>query len=230
MPTWVVLPTYNERPNLEPMVTKLFQHPDLFVLVVDDHSPDGTGQLAETLRSRWPRLAVLHRPEKTGLGPAYRQGLSLALDRGATKIIHLDADQSHDPELIPAMINQLGTTELVVASRYVPGGAIRIPWYRQVISLVGNWYLRRLLGPELHDWSSGYCAWRAGILRQVLAQPAQTVGYACLIEMKWQAKRLLARMVEVPLMFRDRQHGQSKFSWPIMWEDLRTAWRLRRST
>ncbi len=226
--TWIVLPTYNERPNLEPLLTDIFRQPDLQVLVVDDRSPDGTGELAEQLRQRWSNLFVLHRPGKAGLAAAYRQGLTVALQRGAERIIHMDADRSHDPGLIPVIRRALETADLVVASRYVPGGTLAIPWHRRLISQVGNRYISWLLGGQVHDWSTGYCGWRAAALEAALAVPSPTVGYAWLIEMKWQAVQRGGRVVEVPLAFRDRTAGASKFSGRIMWEDIQTAWRLRR--
>lgn len=227
MATWIVVPTYNERQNLEPLLSELFCY-DAVVLLVDDNSPDGTGQAAEQLRSRWPGLQVLHRQYKTGLSDAYRAGLHYAIDHGATIIVHCDADRSHDSKILPQLLAGLEQADVVVASRYVPGGRLAIPWSRRVISLAGNWYMRLLLGRAVHDWSSGYKAWRAETLATVLAQPWTSTGYACLIEMSWLAKQAGARFAEVPLVFHDRQVGDSKFSWAIMLEDLRFPWRLRR--
>lgn len=225
--TWVVIPTYNERENLEPLLAELQRHFSGSILIVDDHSPDGTGQLADGLRSKYPNLEVMHRPIKTGLGDAYRAGLQFALDRGAERIVHGDADQSHPPRLIPTLLSRLDTADLVVASRYVPGGTIAIPAYRRMISLVGNWYIRGLLGRAVHDWSSGFCAWKREALQAALRRTTRTVGYAWLIEMKWRARQGGATIAEIPLVFVDRQAGQSKFSWAIMREDVSTAWRLR---
>lgn len=230
MSTWVVLPTYNERLNLEPLLSDIFRQHDVNVLVVDDRSPDGTGELAESLRQRWPRLNVLHRLGKAGLAAAYRDGLADVLRRGATHVIHLDADRSHDPNLIPVVRQALESADLVIASRYVPGGTLDIPWHRRLISQVGNLYISWLLGNgQVHDWSTGFCGWRSETLGSALAVPSQTIGYAWLIEMKWHAVRQGSRVVEVPLAFRDRTAGASKFSWRIMAEDIQTAWRLRRS-
>ncbi len=226
--TWVVLPTYNEVGNLESLLEKIFGLIDCKALVVDDHSPDGTGELAERLRRRWPGLAVLHRPGKAGLGSAYRDGFQLALTNGARRVIQMDADGSHDPALLPVLLAALDRADLVLGSRYVAGGSFTIAWHRRWISLLGNFYIRMLLGRSIHDWSTGYKAWRADFLHQVLAEPSTAVGYAWLMEMTWLARQLGGRIVEVPLRFRERGSGQSKFTWRIAAEDLRLAWRLRR--
>jgi len=230
MNIWIVVPTYNERANLEPLLDGIFKNPDVSVLIVDDNSPDGTGQQAELLRAHWPRLAVLHRPNKAGLGPAYHHGLQVALDRGADIVIHHDADLSHPPELIPRLVTALDQADLAIASRYIPGGAVRIALHRRWISTIGNWYLRSMLGFAVHDWSSGFKAWRAPLLQQVLQQPLQTTGYACLMEMTWYARQLGARVTEVPLEFIDRRQGASKFNARIIIEDIRMAWQLRCTT
>lgn len=228
MKTWIVTPTYNERENLQPFLEKVFAVSTGQVIVVDDHSPDGTGQLAEDLRQRWPSLHVLHRPGKAGLGSAYCEGFAYALDHGADAIVQLDADLSHDPARIPALLAALADHDLAIASRYVPGGSMNIAWYRRWISSFGNVYIRLLLGWGIHDWSTGYKAWRSGVLRDLLAQPAHGHGYAWLMEMTWRARRAGARIIELPLQFAERHAGTSKFSLTIALEDLRLAWTLRR--
>lgn len=225
---WVVYPTYNERENVEPLLERIFAVAAWNVLIVDDASPDGTGQVAESLRSRWPQLQVLHREKKEGLGPAYRHGLREALNRGAEIVVHSDADLSHPPELIPRLIQKLEQADLVIASRYVDGGRIAIDWRRRWISTIGNVYIRSMLGWEVRDWSTGFKAWRAETLDRVLASPLRTAGYACLMEMTWWARKLGARVAEIPLDFIDRQAGSSKFTLAIVLEDIRMAWRLRR--
>lgn len=223
---WVVIPTYNEADNLEPLATKLLAYPDLQVLIVDDNSPDGTGRLADELHRRWPRLEVLHRPRKSGLGPAYRQGFAYVLERGADMVIQMDADLSHDPALLPILRQALTAADLAIASRYVAGGSMKIDPRRQWISQLGNIYIRLMLGREIHDWSTGYKAWRGPFLRRVMAEPTTGVGYAWLMEMTWLAKHLGGRLAEVPLQFRERRAGQSKFNWRIALEDIRMSWRL----
>lgn len=227
MRIWVVVPTYNEADNLADLLAGIFRRPDLQVLIVDDTSPDGTGQLAESLRARWPNLQVLHRPRKTGLSDAYREGLQMAVAAGADQVVHLDADGSHDPAVIPELLAAIATSDVAIGSRYIRGGQLAIPWHRKWISVIGNSYLRWLLGSELHDWSSGFKAWRRPALQMALAQPWPTRGYACLLVMSWLAKQSGARFTEVPIHFADRQRGASKFSLAIMLEDLWMAWKLR---
>ncbi len=228
MTTWIVTPTYNERDNLKPLIDEIFSIGDVDVVVVDDNSPDGTGQLADELHQQHPRIHVIHRPAKAGLGTAYQAGFRYALEHGAQAIIQLDADRSHPPSLIPALLAALDNHDVVIASRYVPGGRVNIVWFRRWISTFGNVYIRLLLGWDIHDWSTGYKAWRADILNRILAQTMEGRGYAWLMEMTWLARRAGARVAEVPMVFTDRRAGQSKFSWSIIIEDLRLAWRLSR--
>jgi dolichol-phosphate mannosyltransferase len=226
---WVVIPTYNEKENLEKLLMGVFVLPDIHVLVVDDNSPDGTGQLADALQARWPHLKVLHRPHKSGLSDAYREGLQAAVDAGATIVMHMDADGSHQPIALTQLLSALGDADVAIGSRYIRGGQLAIPWYRRWISSIGNLYLRLVLGPVCHDWSSGFKAWRVEALRGVLNQPWPTTGYACLVVMSWLSKESGARIREVPINFTDRQQGDSKFSLSIMLEDLWVPWKLRQS-
>lgn len=226
-PTWIVLPTYNEADNIATQLTAVWQAvPDGEIMVVDDGSPDGTGQILDQLKQSKPRLHVLHRPKKLGLGTAYQDGFQYALDHGATRLIQMDADGSHDPALIPTLLDQLSNVDLVLASRYVHGGRFPIVWFRRWVSTLGNLYIRLLLGRSIHDWSTGYKGWRGESLRRVLNEPARGVGYAWLMETTWLAKRLGLRIAEVPLVFQERQGGVSKFSWRIALEDLRLVWEL----
>lgn len=224
---WIVVPTYNERDNLLKLIARIAAAGPWRVLIVDDNSPDGTGRLADELRPRFPAISVLHRPAKQGLGPAYRAGLAHAIAAGASMVVHCDADGSHPPELIPRLMNALERADMAVASRYVPGGRLAIDWRRRWISQIGNMYIRSMLGWSIRDWSTGYKAWRVETLRQVLAAPLEATGYACLMEMSWWAKKHGARIVEVPLDFVDRTAGESKFTFGIIIEDIRLAWRLR---
>lgn len=228
-PVWIVVPTYNERANVPVLLDRIFSAGSWHVLIVDDASPDGTGQLAEELRSRFPNLHVLHRAVKRGLGPAYRHGLAEALRHGAEIVVHCDADLSHPPELIPRLVRRLDRADLVIASRYVSGGRINIDWRRRWISRVGNAYIRLMLGWGVRDWSTGFKAWRGDTLRDVLAAPLTTTGYACLMEMTWWARKRGARVAEEPLEFIDRTTGESKFTLGIVLEDITMAWRLRRN-
>lgn len=228
MSTWIVLPTYNEAANIGLVIDAIRRQLSSEILVVDDGSPDDTGRLVEALRADDQHLHILHRAGKLGLGSAYREGFRMALDHGATTIVQMDADGSHDPQDIPGLIAALDQADLVLASRYVKGGQFPIVWYRRWISTCGNLYIRLLLGWSIHDWSTGYKAWRAAALAPILARPAQGQGYAWLMEMTWLARQAGLRIVERPLVFRERHGGQSKFSWRIAAEDIGLAWRLAR--
>lgn len=228
MNIWIVTPTYNERDNLQPFLAQVSAAIDGRIVIVDDNSPDGTGPAAEQLRQTYTQLDVLHRPGKAGLGTAYVEGFRYALDRGADVIVQLDTDLSHPPEIIPKLVQALETADLAIASRYVHGGSMHIAWYRQWISAVGNMYIRALLGWGIRDWSTGFKAWRADLVRQLLSQHTDARGYAWLMEMTWRARQAHARIVELPLQFAERNAGESKFSFGIAMEDLRLAWALRR--
>ncbi len=228
MSTWVVLPTYNEAENIQGLIEEIQRRQPVEVLVVDDNSPDGTGRLVDDIVRLQPTIHVLHRPGKLGLGSAYQAGFKYALDRGATRVIQMDADGSHPPKILPLLIDQLKTYDLVLASRYVAGGSFPIVWYRRWISTLGNIYIRALLGWAVHDWSTGYKGWRADFLRRVMAEPTRGVGYAWLMETTWITKNLGGRIKELPLVFLERRGGQSKFSWRIAAEDIRLAWGLAR--
>jgi dolichol-phosphate mannosyltransferase len=222
-PAWIVVPTYNERENIGPLVVKISALGPYRILVVDDNSPDGTGELVESMQTQYPLLQLLKRPQKNGLGAAYRTALAFALDHGAQVVVHLDGDGSHPPELIPTLLQGLDTADLILASRYVAGGSMAIDPWRKFVSAIGNTYIRTLLGRDIRDWSTGYKAWRGDALRQVLNQQTTAVGYAWLMESTWQARRLKARIREVPLVFQPRRQGRSKFNWSIVTEDIRTA-------
>lgn len=229
--TWIVTPTYNERANIGTLIRTIRTVlPVGEILVVDDSSPDGTGALVETLAVDDVHLHILHRSTKAGLGAAYVAGLQFALAQGAQHIVHLDADGSHPPELIPRMLAGLQAADLIIASRYTSGGSMNIEWHRRLISALGNGYIRLLLGRTVTDWSTGFKAWRAPCLAEALAAQPHASGYAWLMEMSWLAVQSGAKVVEVPLPFRSRTQGRSKFSLRIALEDLRLAWNLHRRT
>lgn len=227
MSTWIVLPTYNEAATIVGHLQELRKYTTADVVVVDDHSPDGTGRIVDELMKHDSHLHILHRAGKLGFGSAYVDGFHYALGQGATIIGQMDADGSHDPVLLPRMIEQLAQADVVLGSRYVPGGSFPIVWYRRWISTIGNIYIRLMLGWSVHDWSTGYKVWRGDVLRRVLARPAHGHGYAWLMETTFLAQRLGARIHEVPLQFRERRGGESKFSWRIAMEDITLAWKLR---
>src|SRR3954469_23094730 len=218
---WVILPTYDEAENLEPVVGGIRAAlPEATILVVDDNSPDGTGQLAEALG-----VEVLHRPAKEGLGRAYTAGFAHALDRGADYVIEMDADLSHDPADLPRLLAPaLDGADLVLGSRYVAGGGIE-NWgiERRVISRVGCGYARRVLGLGVHDLTGGFKCFRAGALRAIDAGSAEAQGYAFQVELTWRVLALGLEVVEIPIRFRERRLGESKMSAHIA---LEAAWRV----
>jgi dolichol-phosphate mannosyltransferase len=225
-PVWVVLPTYNERENLEPVVTGVRAvldgvAPDHTVLVVDDMSPDGTGDLADELAARDPAVKVLHRRVKEGLGQAYLAGFRLALAEGAALVIEMDADLSHDPAYLPAMVNASRHFDLVLGSRYVPGGGVR-NWgaMRSLVSRAGCWYARVVLGVGVRDLTGGFKCFRREVLEAVDLSGIRSQGYAFQVELTYRALKRGFRVKEIPIVFTDRRVGQSKMSRRIVLEAM----------
>ena len=229
--TWIVLPTYNEADNLGPIVAAILERlPDATVLVVDDGSPDGTGQLADDLAAGDGRVRVRHRPAKQGLGRAYLDGFRIALEGGAGVIVQMDADFSHDPAALPALVGPVadGRADLVIGSRYVAGGGV-VDWGigRRIISRGGSLFARLVLGLRPNDLTGGFKAWRAATLDAIPFDGVHAGGYVFQIEMTYRASRLGARVVEVPITFQDRRVGQSKMSRRIIAEALVVVVTLR---
>jgi dolichol-phosphate mannosyltransferase len=221
---WVIVPTYNERENVEAISAAILESlPGAVLLVVDDSSPDGTGDIAEELAARDPRVHVHHRPGKQGLGRAYLDGFGVALAGGAELIVQMDADWSHDPAALPALVAPItgSHADLVIGSRYTDGGGVE-DWgiARRVISRGGSVFARLVLGLGPHDLTGGFKAWRAATLATVPFDGVRAGGYVFQIEMTYRASRLGARVTEVPITFRDRRLGQSKMSRRIIVEAL----------
>jgi dolichol-phosphate mannosyltransferase len=227
----VVIPTYNERENLA-HVAAAVTHLGYRLLVVDDSSPDGTGDLAERLAATDPKISVLHRPKKEGLGPAYGSGFDRALDDGAEIVVEMDADFSHDPADLPRLVEAVDDgADLAIGSRYIPGGSTPDwPLGRRLISRGGNLYARVMLGLPVHDSTAGFRAFEAGALRSLPYRAAQASGYAFQVEMALKAHEAGLNIVEVPISFRDRRRGTSKMGTGIVAEAMRlvTVWGLRR--
>jgi dolichol-phosphate mannosyltransferase len=228
---WVVLPTYNEAENLAEIAAAILAAlPAATLLVVDDGSPDGTGQLADGLAAADPRVRVLHRAAKAGLGRAYLAGFRVALDGGAERVIQMDADWSHDPTATPSLLAPLvaGTVDLVIGSRYTPGGQV-VDWgiVRRVVSRGGSLFARVVLGLPANDLTGGFKAWRAATLAAVDFGGVHAGGYVFQVEMTYRAQRGGARIREVPITFRDRRVGQSKMSRRIIVEALMVVLQLR---
>jgi dolichol-phosphate mannosyltransferase len=229
--TWVVLPTYDEVENLPGISAAILTAlPDAILLVVDDNSPDGTGELADRLAVADARIRVRHRPGKAGLGRAYLDGFRVALDDGATTIVQMDADWSHDPASLPALVGPIvaGSADLAIGSRYVRGGRVE-DWGlgRRLISRFGSIFARTVLRLSPNDLTGGFKAWRAATLRSIDFEGIHSGGYVFQIEMTMRASRFGARIVEVPIVFRDRRVGTSKMSRRIVVEALVVVLRLR---
>jgi dolichol-phosphate mannosyltransferase len=227
----VVVPTYNEAENLGPILDRLRASvPTAHALVVDDGSPDGTGRLADALAAEDPRLHVLHRPAKAGLGPAYVAGFRWARQHGYDVVVEMDADGSHAPEQLPQLLAALGDADLVLGSRYVPGGRVTDwPAHRLLLSRAGNVYTRWALRMPLSDATGGYRAARGELIDRLPFEDVASEGYCFQVDWAWRAVRAGARVVEVPITFTERALGRSKMSGSIVGEALVrvTAWGLR---
>ena len=218
----VVVPTYNERDNLEPLLTRLHATvPEADALVVDDGSPDGTGELADKLAADDPRIRVLHRPEKAGLGAAYLAGFATALAGDYRLVVEMDADGSHAPEDLPALLAALeggsgsngDGADVVLGSRYVPGGrVVNWPTYRNWISRGGNLYSRLALGVGIRDITGGYRVFRREVLEALPLDAVESQGYCFQVDLAWRALQGGFRVVEVPITFTERERGASKMS------------------
>lgn len=225
---WIVLPTYNEAENLERLVDAIGKRlpEDHRILVVDDSSPDGTGEIADRLASERSRLQVLHRTAKEGIGPAYLAGFEAALAAGASTLVQMDADFSHDPSYLPELIAATREADLAIGSRYVHGGGIE-NWgaLRRLVSRGGSLYARGVLGVPIHDLTGGFKAWRREALEEIDFSQIDSRGYAFQVEMTYRALLAGCRVVEVPIRFTDRDRGSSKMSRAIF---LEAVWRVPR--
>jgi len=228
---WVIIPTYNEAENLPGLVSALFLLPlDLSIVVVDDNSPDGTGQIAARLAQEYTgRLGVVHRPGKLGLRSAYLHGFKLALDSGAEAVIQMDADFSHDPAKLVEMEGMLRNCDVAFGSRYVPGGSVDERWsvWRKRLSAFGNFYARTVLGIPLRDMTTGFRIWRRETLLGIPLGRIKAGGYVFLVEMAYMAWCLGYRIGEVPIHFAERRSGESKMSMQIQLEAAIQVWRVR---
>lgn len=238
----VVIPTYNEADNLPAMTEALLRLPlpTMQVLIVDDNSPDGTGALADELALRYnaglrederPRLLVIHREGKGGLGTAYVAGMSRAVEDGADFIVQMDADFSHSPRYLPQMLGVLLATEadVVIGSRYVPGGSLDAgwEWSRRLLSWWANLYSRAILGLRIRDMTAGFKMWRRSALQAIGLQSVRSNGYSFQVEMAYLCEKLGFRLVEIPIHFEDRRIGQSKLDVPVKLESAWRTWQIR---
>lgn len=223
--TLVVIPTYNERITLPEVVARILSVPvTVDVLIVDDNSPDGTGKLADDLADQHPNVHVLHRPGKSGLGPAYRAGLGWGLDQGYEVLVEMDADLSHEPGHLTAMLTALRQADLVIGSRYVPGGGTENwPWHRRLLSSGGNRYVQFVTGIPVRDATSGYRAFRRPVLEEIGLRDLRSDGYSFQLETVLASWRQGFEVDEVPITFVERRAGASKISRSIVIEAL---WRV----
>ncbi len=231
MKTTIVIPTYKEAENLPKIVEAIFALPlpDLTILVVDDNSPDGTGQIAEDLgKTHQGRVEVLHRAGKLGLGTAYIQGFQLAMQHGAEAVCQMDADFSHPPEKILELVSTLEHCDMVIGSRYVPGGKLdeNWPFWRKALSGFGNFYARTILNMPLRDVTGGFRLWRRATLEGMPLDRIRSNGYIFQVEMAYVAHKLGFTFHEIPIYFADRRWGQSKMSFRIQIEAALRVWQL----
>jgi dolichol-phosphate mannosyltransferase len=222
------VPTYNERANLPVLVAGLMAHPNVRVMVVDDQSPDGTGELADQLAREHPgRIEVMHRTARRGLGRSYIDGIKKAVHEPVDVICQMDADLSHDPAHLPDLIAATDRADVVIGSRYVAGGEIRNwPMRRRLLSRFANMYIRSITRLSARDCTSGYRCWRRETLASLPLDRFISDGYSFLVEMLFVAARRGARIGEVPITFVERREGESKLSRAVLFESAITPWRL----
>jgi dolichol-phosphate mannosyltransferase len=225
-PAWIVLPTYNEAANLEKFVAavRMVLPAEAQILIVDDNSPDGTGKIADRLAAEGPGVGVLHRPHKEGLGPAYIAGFRHVLAAGAGLVVEMDSDFSHDPSYLSALLAAMDHADLAIGSRYVQGGGVA-DWgvVRRVISRGGSAYARLVLGLPVRDLTAGFKCFRREVLEAIDLDSIESKGYAFQVEITYRAIQQGFDVVEVPIVFRDRQEGSSKIDRSVITEAL---WRV----
>ncbi|MEP6894320.1 MAG: polyprenol monophosphomannose synthase [Chloroflexota bacterium] len=226
----VVIPTFNESENLPGLISALFDLPlDVHVLVVDDNSPDGTGQLADKLAIAYPgKMDVLHRSEKLGLSSAYLQGFQFVMEKGFDAVCQMDADISHDPVVLVTMAKSLEACDVVFGSRYASGGSVDEQWplWRRELSALGNFYARMILRIPIRDITTGYRLWRSETLHGLPLKSIRSKGYIFQVEMAYLAHCLEYRIKETPLYFADRKRGKSKMSLQIQIEAAYRVWQI----
>ena len=228
MKTLVLIPTYNERDNLPVLVADVMKIPGTEVLVIDDQSPDGTGQIADALGLEYPgRVTVMHRTGRRGLGVSYLDGFRHAVGTNADLVVQMDADRSHDPQYLPAMIEAAAAADLVVGSRYLHGiSVVNWPLRRIILSTFANTYIRTVTGLGVRDCTTGYRCWRRDALAKLPLDRIVSEGYAFVVEVTFLAASVGLRITESPIIFIERREGASKLSSGILFESLLTPWRL----
>ena len=229
MNTYIVIPTYNEAENIEMLIAQIFDcHPDFNVMVVDDNSPDGTGAIADALAARDSRVHVIHRPQKAGLGTAYVRGFQEALAKGADLIFEMDADFSHDVKYLKEFLAAAQSADLVIGSRYING--VRVEGWRfrrLLLSKLANMYVSYVMVKPVWDFTAGFRCYRRQLLESINLNEVRSDGYAFQIEMTYLAFKHGFRVVEIPIVFKEREHGASKISRRVIWEALWLTLRCR---
>ena len=228
MKTLVLIPTYNERDNLPVLVADVMKIPGTEVLVIDDQSPDGTGRIADALGLEYPgRVGAMHRTGRRGLGVSYLDGFRHAVGTDADLVVQMDADRSHDPQYLPAMIEAAAAADLVVGSRYLHGiSVVNWPLRRIILSTFANTYIRTVTGLGVRDCTTGYRCWRRDALAKLPLDRIVSEGYAFVVEVTFLAASVGLRITESPIIFIERREGASKLSSGILFESLLTPWRL----
>lgn len=228
MNVWIVIPTYNEKKNLRELVDEILNLDiEKNILIVDDNSPDGTGELADELSNQYENVFVLHRKEKSGLGTAYIEGFKYALSEKADYIFEMDADFSHDPQIIPVFLEKIKEYDIVIGSRYLNGiSVVNWPLSRLVLSLLASTYVRLVLGLPLKDCTSGFKCFRRRVLENINLDSVSSNGYAFQIEMNYRAYKKGFKLGEVSIIFIDRHSGSSKMSKKIIFEAILIVWKL----
>jgi len=229
--TFIVVPTYNEKDNLPILVESLFKLniEDLYILIVDDNSPDGTGEIADEIKEKTPdKVSVLHRKGKLGLGTAYLTGFRYCLEQGADQIVQMDADFSHNPKKVTELIERLKGSDMALGSRYVRGGSLDEEWafWRKGLSSFGNLYTRLILRMPIKDVTGGFRAWKRETLEGIPLERIKSQGYAFQIEMAYITHLMGYSISEVPIYFADRSRGDSKMSLKIQIEAARRVWSI----
>ena len=229
MKTLIISPTYNEVKNIQSLVEQIFElDPSYHLLIIDDNSPDGTAGKVKELKSVFDNLHLEERPNKAGLGTAYKFGFNWALKNGYEAVVQMDADLSHDPNDVPRLISQLKHHDLIIGSRYVEGvSVVNWPIRRLILSYGANIYSSFITGMPINDGTGGFKAWSSSILQRIELKKVKSQGYSFQIEMNFRAWRLGARIKEEPIIFVDRTIGESKMSKTIMYEAIWMVWRLR---
>ena len=227
----IIIPTYNERENIEKLVPTIFKLlPDAFILVVDDNSPDGTADEITMLQKKYPHLFLMKRPNKEGLGKAYIDAFRVVLaEKTYDTITTMDADFSHDPLRLPEMLQKAKTYDVVVGSRYAKGGRVskKWKWYRKLLSRGSNFYASLLLGFRIHDWTAGFNTTRTDLLSRINLDRLETRGYAFIISLKYRLIKTGASVTEIPIFFEERRYGISKMTASVILANALAIWRIR---